>query len=439
MRYAIVGFGCGGYQAAKEIRCLDPDGEICVFNEHSEAPYNPMLTTYYVSGKLKREGAFPFGDLDRIQRELKLKIESETCVKHINGKKRSIILEDGREEIFDRILIATGARAWAPHIEGLDPEKAFFMRTMEDADQLKKRIEVSAPKKAIVVGASMVGIKVVELLRARGAKVLLADLAPRIFPLAAYEQVSHEIEKRVKDQGVSLAFGCSIASVEERGTIFGCTLTDGQHYDADLIVLCIGTRANTGVVDPKEIQVDRGILVNEQMETSCAGIYAAGDCCQGREMQTGKQQIIGLWANAGHQGGTAGHNMAKGTGNYDGNILHNITHFMGMDFIGLGDCRREGKVLTFGNLDSGELYIQAVIDQGNLAGVNILDNYRISGLVKNYFYELLTYGKRTGPISSLQRGLLVKEGIHPSFLRKLEAELNVDEVEEKKERRSQNE
>lgn len=425
MRYGIVGFGCAGYQAAKEIRSLDPKGNIKVFSEHGEAPYNPMLTTYYVSGKLKRSGAFPFGDLEKIQKELQLEIESQTRVKHVCGETKTIILENGKEETFDRILIATGARAWAPPITGLDPKKAFFMRTMEDADHLKARIESSCPRKAIVVGASMVGIKVVELLRTKGTKVLLADLAPRIFPLAAYEAVSHEIEKRVKDQGVELAFGCSIGSVEEKENGFDCTLTDSRHYEADLIVLCIGIRANTGVVDPQEIQVDRGILVNEEMETSCPGIYAAGDCSQGREMQTGKQMIIGLWANAGHQGATAGHNMAGDSGSYDGNILHNITHFMGMDFVGLGDCRRTGKILTHGALDSGELYIEAVIDQGELAGVNILDNYRISGLVKNYFYELLTKEKQTGHISSLQRGLLVKEGIRPSFLHRLERELAI--------------
>lgn len=426
MRYAIIGFGCAGYQAAQEIRRIDPDGRIRVFSEHGEAPYNPMLTTYYTAGKLKRSGAFPFGDLGEIQKRLNLEIECETRVKHVNAKSRSVVLEDGNKEVFDRILIATGARAWAPPIPGLDSEKAFFMRTMADADKLKARLEHSYPKKAIVVGASMVGIKVVELLRAKGSQVLLADLAPRIFPLAAYEQVSHEIEHRVQDQGVELAFGCSIASVEELETGFDCILTDSRHYPADLIVLCIGTRANTGIVDPAEIQVDRGILVNEDMETCCPGIYAAGDCCQGREMQTGKQQIIGLWANAGHQGATAGCNMAGGTKLYDGNILHNITHFMGMDFVGLGDCRRSGKIISCGNMESGQLYIQAVTDHGELAGVNILDNYRISGVVKNYFYELMTHGKRTGPISSLQRGLLVKEGIRPSFLRRLEVELALE-------------
>ena len=107
--------------------------------------------------------------------------------------------------------------------------------------------------------------------------------------------------------------------------------------------------------------------------------------------------------------------------------FHNITHFMGMDFVGLGDCRRTGKILTHGALDSGgELYIEAVIDQGELAGVNILDNYRISGLVKNYFYELPHKRKTNRPYQQFTAwSAFVKEGIRPSFLHRLERELAI--------------
>lgn len=159
------------------------------------------------------------------------------------------------------------------------------------------------------------------------------------------------------------------------------------------------------------------------METSCPGIYAAGDCCEGTDLLAGDTKIIGLWANAGHQGGTAGLTMAGGSGCFEGNIPHNITHFMGMDFIGLGDSRQQGRILTCGNLEKG-LYIRAVLTDGRLAGVNILDNYRISGAVKNYFYRQLASSPSERPvISRIQRGILVREGLRPSFLRQLEGEL----------------
>ena len=89
MRYGISGVHCARYQAAKEIRSLDPKGNIKVFSEHGEAPYNPMLTTYYVSGEAERSGAFPFGDLEKTQKELQLEIESQTRVKHVCGETKN--------------------------------------------------------------------------------------------------------------------------------------------------------------------------------------------------------------------------------------------------------------------------------------------------------------------------------------------------------------
>ena len=87
----------------------------------------------------------------------------------------------------------------------------------------------------------------------------------------------------------------------------------------------IGTRAATGILNPEEVTIERGIIVNEKMETSVPGIYAAGDCCQGNNLQSGQTMIIGLWANAGVQGRVAGNNISGKSAQTDGNILHNIT------------------------------------------------------------------------------------------------------------------
>ena len=423
MRYAIIGFGCAGYHCAGQIRKMDPQGSVTVFSEHSGSPYNPMLTTYYIAGLLPREGMLPFGTLDEAAARLQLEIYSDCQVTRVHGKTREIQLEDGRRMKFDRILIATGASAWAPPIPGLKPGEAFSMRTMADADRLRLALNNRPIRQAVVVGASMAGIKVAELLNNRGISVTLADLAPGIFPLAACGEVAGEIERRVEQTGVSLAFGCTIESVSHEGENLICSMTDGRAVHAQLVVLCIGTRANTGLADPGEILINRGIVVNERMETSCPGIYAAGDCCEGTDLLAGNTKIIGLWANAGYQGGTAGLNMAGGTGCFKGNIPHNITHFMGMDFIGQGDSRQQGRILTCGSLEKG-LYIRAVLTNGRLTGVNILDNYRISGAVKNYFYRQLASSPSERPvISRIQRGILVREGLRPSFLRQLEGEL----------------
>ena len=291
--YAIVGFGTAGYHALKAIRRLDAGGTVDVYTNTGLAPYNPMLTTYYAGGKLSYREMFPFGSLEEIQKTCSFRCICDTVKSVAAG--RTVETENGEVRTYDKILIATGASAFAPAIPGLEPERRFFMRTDEDALRLSRALEDKRVKSAVVVGASMVGIKVAELLAKRGIRTVLADLASCMFPLAAYEDVAAEIGRRVEQKGVSLRFGRTIERVEleageaEKRPVAGCgdageqrlgtgcgrvpepesasprrprqiaVMTDGERLEADLVVLCIGTRANIGLADGG-IETDRAIL-----------------------------------------------------------------------------------------------------------------------------------------------------------------------------------
>ncbi len=416
MRYAIIGFGTAGYHAAQAIRERDKAGEIVVYGDTGLAPYNPMLTTYYIFGKLPRSGLFPFGPLEAIADRLGLAFRHERVVK-VRARDLTVETEGGVER-FDKILIATGATAFAPPVKGLAEEDSFLMRTVDDAQRLKDRLDRGDVKSAVVVGASMAGIKVVEVLEKYGVQVCLADLAPHIFPLAAYPEVSAAIERRVAKRGIDLRFGATIDHMEVREGKNMAVMTDGAQVPADLVSLCIGTRAATQVVQG-EVEIDRGILIDESMETSAPGVYAAGDCAQGANLESGERQIIGLWANANRQGAAAGANMAGGAARFEGNILHNITHFMDMDFIGFGDNRIQGELLEQGSLDGDGLYVRAVVAGGKVAGANILDSYRISGILKNYMLRLFT--GEGGGVPDYQRAMLLQAGLTAGFIDRMEA------------------
>lgn len=422
-RFAIVGFGCAGYHALTAIRETDCDSVIDVYSDTDMPPYNPMLTTYYVSGKLPYEGMFPFGTLEEIGEKYEANFITETKVVHVKANDKIVVTEDEKEYHYDKILVCTGATAFVPgSFSAL--KGAHCMRTVEDAKKLRSKLEKKHYKDAVVVGASMVGIKVAELLHKQGTHVTLADMAPHIFALAAYPEVSEMIEERIKKMGIDTAFGQAITSADEHtdaeGNVTGYTvhLGDGSAIDTDLLILNIGTRAATGVLDPLEVQIERGIVVDERMQTSVAGIYAAGDCCQGNNLQSGQTQIIGLWANAGVQGRVAGRNMAGVSDEADGNILHNITHFLDMDFIGLGDNRMTGEVYEYMNRKKG-FYLRAVMNEGKPVGFNILDNYGVSGVLKAHLIKML----RGEPcrFTPEQRGQLLHFGIDEYFIEYLEA------------------
>lgn len=422
-RFAIIGFGCAGYHCLEAIREAGCDAAIDIYSNTDMPPYNPMLTTYYTAGRLPFEGMFPFGTLEEIGKRYKADFITDTKVKALKTKERIIVTEDRKEETYNKILVATGATAFVPGSFG-GLKGAFCMRTVEDAVRLHDALSGRDYKDVVVVGASMVGIKVAELLYNKGTHVTLADMAPHIFALAAYPKVSELIEERVKAMGIDIAFGQAITSAEEHidpdGNVKGYTvhLGDGSSIETEMLILNIGTRAAVEILDPNEIAVDRGIVVDERMHTSVPGIFAAGDCCQGNNMQSGQTQIIGLWANAGVQGRVAGRNMAGLIDETDGNILHNITHFLDMDFIGLGDNRITGETYTYTNKSKG-FYLQAVIKDKKPVGFNILDNHGISGILKAHLIKLL----RGEPcrFTPEQRGQLVRYGLEESFMDYLEA------------------
>lgn len=421
--FAIIGFGCAGYHALAAIREEGCDAEIDVYSDTDMPPYNPMLTTYYAAGKLSYEGLFPFGDLEEISKRYHARFYTKVRVISVKAKEKIVVTSDGKEKNYDKILISTGAFAFVPG-SFAELKEAHCMRTVEDAVRLKEALGKKKYRSAVVVGASMVGIKVAELLHRQGTHVTLADMAPHIFALAAYPEVSGMIEERIKKLEIDMAFGQAITAAIEHadddGNVTGYTvqLGDGSAIETELLILNIGTRASTGILNTDEVSVERGIVVDARMQTSVEGIYAAGDCCQGNNLQSGQTQIIGLWANAGVQGRVAGRNMAGVADEADGNILHNITHFLDMDFIGLGDNRITGEIYEYVNKEKG-FYLRAVLKDEKPAGFNILDSYGLSGVLKAHLIKIL----RGEPcrFTPEQKGQLKHFGLEEKFIEYLEA------------------
>ena len=213
-RYGIVGFGCAGYHGAKSLRANGYTGVIDVYTDTGMAPENPMLTTYVTAGRLPETGAYPFGTLEEISRELRLNIHAQR-VEQVEPLTRTVT-SGGTARNYDKLLIATGANAFVPPVEGRESPNVYTMRTMRDARSLRERLDQGRIHSAVVVGASMVGIKIVELLRQRGIACTLSDLAEHIFPTAAFDSVAEEIERRLVGQGVEMAFGKGLAGLADR-------------------------------------------------------------------------------------------------------------------------------------------------------------------------------------------------------------------------------
>ena len=406
LKTAVVGFGCAGYHGVKSLREHGYEGDIDVYSDSDWAPANPMLTTYYIYGKLQKEGTLPFGTMKDLAEKYNFHALTEP-VEKVLSKEKALLLKNGSIRHYDQILISTGARAFVPPIPGADCKNVFSMRTVQDAELVKSVLEKEEIKSAVVVGASMVGIKLVELFYARGIKCTLVDMAPAIFPVSAVPCIAEDIENRLKNMGVDLAFSKALQRIEEVNGRRSVVFADGEHIECDMVMMCIGTRANTQVAD-ENIAVNRGIVVDMGMRTNMQDIYCAGDCSEGNNLQTGETQIIGIWDNAARQGETAGANMAGKPTVYHGNMLHNITHFMGMDFIGYGDVRSQGEEFVYENRERGQKFVVRMKDNVPVC-MNFLDSYGASGVLKSYMIQKIE-GKEKG-ISPVARVRMIREGI----------------------------
>ena len=310
-RLAIVGFGGAGYNAAKAARSVSPDAEIDVYTDTDVGPYNPMLTTYYVKNAFAYDTLFPFGALEEIAQSLRLNIHTGCPVTGLLAQERAVELANGTRRRYDSILLSTGASALMPPIPGIDLPGVLKMRTAADARLLKERIETGGLKDALVVGASWVGIKVIEDFYEKGIACTLVDGAKWIFPVAAFRETAQRIQADLDRKSVRQAYGQMLERIEREpdGRLAAC-MKGGERFSADTVVVCIGIRPNVGFLKGSGLEIGRAVRVDRKQQTNIPGIYAAGDCAEfgGR--------VAGLWSAALAQGRTAGLAMAGAQAEY---------------------------------------------------------------------------------------------------------------------------
>ncbi|MBS7387144.1 MAG: FAD-dependent oxidoreductase [Eubacteriales bacterium] len=385
---AIIGFGGAGYSAACEIRRRDSGAGIDVYSDTDIGPYNPMLTTYYVKGSIPYDAMFPYGSIQKIRAELGISFFGNTPVKAIIPNEKKLKLPEGTEKAYDNILVSTGASAVVPSLLGIDLPGVFKMRTADDAVQLKKRIEAGKIRSALIIGASWVGIKVVEDMVSHDVGCTLEDGAPWMFYVAAFEETAKRIQQNLEAKGISVSCGQMLSHIEqEQDGRLTAIMQNGQSFTADTIAICVGVRMNTGFVRNSGINMNRGIIVDSRMRTNCEGIYAAGDCCEAADIQSGTPRNIGVWFNANKQGLVAGNNMSGGDMEFDANVLVNLAHYLNYDFISVGDvssCKPNDNIYEY---EDKRYYIRAVKDNGGIKCINIINSAESNGLIKNLFIK----------------------------------------------------
>jgi NADPH-dependent 2,4-dienoyl-CoA reductase/sulfur reductase-like enzyme/nitrite reductase/ring-hydroxylating ferredoxin subunit len=298
----IVGGGAAGLAAADMLRREGYDGPLTMISADDSPPVDrPNLSKDYLAGTAK-EDWIPLRGPEYFS-EQRIELVLGARVSRLDPAGKRVVLADGQAREYDALLIATGAEPVHLDIPGATKDQVRYLRTFADSKAIVE--ELSTAKRVLVAGASFIGLEVAASLRTRDVDVHV--VAPDRQPLERImgADVGQFIRKLHEGHGVTFHLGATVQSVSGRSA----TLSDGSAVDADFIIAGVGVRPAIGWVEQADLRVNRGIAVNEFLETSAPGVFAAGDVARWPDPHTGERIRVEHWVVAERQGQTAARNI----------------------------------------------------------------------------------------------------------------------------------
>jgi NADPH-dependent 2,4-dienoyl-CoA reductase/sulfur reductase-like enzyme/nitrite reductase/ring-hydroxylating ferredoxin subunit len=301
-RIVIVGGGAAGFAAAEMLRREKYRGSIVMVSSEASAPVDrPNLSKDYLAGNapedwlpLKPDGFYADQAID-----LKLKAE----VSAIDPRARSIALAGGETILYDRLLLATGAEPVRLPIPGVDQPHVHFLRSLDDCRAIIASAEGAS--RAVIIGASFIGLEVAASLRARGIEVHVVGLEQRPMERVLGPDMGDFVRGLHEEHDVAFHLGDTVTGIEGKRA----ALKSGGVIDADLVVVGVGVKPRLSLAEKTGLAIDRGVAVNAYLETSVPGIYAAGDIARWPDPHSGENIRVEHWVVAQRQGQAAARNM----------------------------------------------------------------------------------------------------------------------------------
>ncbi len=353
-KIVVVGANAGGMTAASKLRREQPEWEIIAFERGSYTSYAACGIPYYIAGDVKsKENLIARKPEVFIEKQnIDVRIRHEVLEIDIRNKQVKVKNLDKNEEFiesWDELLIATGSSAIFPDVQGIDAKGIFELTSLKKGADAKDFIKMNNPQKAVIIGGGYIGLEMAETLLDRGMDVSLIDMASQLMN-SMDQDITDSIAEYMKAEGVKLFLNEKLDHFEtNKEDIIKTVVTDKQTHKADIVIVGIGVKPNTGLAVRAGIKLGENdaIHVNKKMQTSVPGVWAAGDCAESFHLVKAKQVHVPLGTVANKQSLVAGINIAGGNIEFPGVLGTAITKFRELEIARTGLSEKEAKNLDF--------------------------------------------------------------------------------------------
>lgn len=371
MKVVIIGGVAGGATAAARIRRLDEQAEIIVFERSGFISYANCGLPYYVGGVIEDEDELTLQTPESFWQRFRVKMNVHCEVTAIDVENKTVAvknLEDNSvfTESYDKLLLSPGAKPVVPKLDGINSDKIFTLRTVEDALRLKKFTEDCRPKSAVVIGGGFIGVEAAENLRALGIEATIVEYADQV--MAPFDaDMAAFIHAELRRNGVKLLLSHMVEGFEETESGIDVKLKNESPLRADMAVTAVGVTPDTELAEKAGIEtgVKGSIIVNEKMETSAPDVYAVGDAVQIRNFVTGKETLISLAGPANKQGRIAADNICGGSSAYNGGQGSSVIKIFDMTAAATGINEKTARAL---GIDADKVILSPMSHAGYYPG-----------------------------------------------------------------------
>lgn len=360
MRVIVIGNGLAGTLFSRKLRELDPKAEIQIFADEKYLYYPRPNLIDYIAGSRPIERMFGFPEEWYGQQDIRVHLE--TPVQKIVPEAQEIETEGGAREKYDLLFLANGSCAWIPPIQGKDKAGLFTLRTLDDAQAILDY--VSDHPQVVVIGGGLLGLEIARAIKSRGHEVEVVEFFPHLLPRQLDPQGGDLLKAQIEKMGIRIRCGQATEEIMGNGRVQGLRFKDGAQLKAETAIVAAGVRPNVRLAKEAGLDTDKGVIVNDLLQTSDPKIFAAGDNIQHRD------RWYGIIPASFEQARVAAHNVLSPDKEYLGTVPSNTLKIVGLYVTSVGLVNpEEGTCEEYRKIDSERaIYKKLVIQDGKAVG-----------------------------------------------------------------------